>query len=102
MKNMDIVFINDATFGELLKLPGVGPKSARSILRKRAGLGTLYEDDFWDISYLNVTRQLLEMVSFGPARVQREGEGATSSNPGGVPYSRQGHGGGGSPESKGG
>jgi hypothetical protein len=94
------VFINDATYPELLHLPGVGPKVARSILRHRAENPdrAITEGDLWSIPYLKISRQLLEMISFMPAPAQRGGNQRAPGNvPGGAvpPITTTSQGGGG-------
>ena len=56
--------VNEASVDELKTLPGVGHKTADSIVAYRTNVGWLNEDSFKAIPYIRVSAQLLQLVDF--------------------------------------
>lgn len=67
--------VNTASIDELKTLPGIGIRTAESIIAYRTSVGWLNEDSFTAIPYLRVSPELLDMVTFSlPERYQQQEE----------------------------
>ena len=69
------LLINQASVDELKRLPGIGARTAESIVAYRRSVGWLTEESFRSIPYIRMSPELLELVDFEiPERFKQQEE----------------------------